>query len=194
MPGSDLASAVSDYGAAVAAGFATGGGEPEELLRGPFQNLLGDIADLVGIADVVAAGEHHLADERVRPDYAVYVGGALVGFIEVKAPGKGADPTKFRGHDKRQWERLACLPNVLYTDGESFGLYRDGEREGETVRLVGSVTSSGATLAPPTGVEFTGLFEHFLRWQPIAPRRPKQLAEITARLCRLLRGRSRGAA
>ena len=85
---------------------------------------------------------------------------------------RGPTPfTKFRGHDKRQWERLACLPNVLYTDGESFGLYRDGERVGETVRLVGSVTSSGATLAPPTGVEFTGLFEHFLRWQPIAPRR-----------------------
>ena len=28
-------------------------------------------------------------------DYAVTVGNAVVGFIEVKAPGKGADPHKF---------------------------------------------------------------------------------------------------
>lgn len=34
-------------------------------------------------------GEHHLAEERVRPDYAVYVAGVPVGFVELKAPGKG---------------------------------------------------------------------------------------------------------
>lgn len=42
--------------------------------------------------EVVLAGEHHLADERVRPDYAVFVSGALTGFVEIKAPGKGVDP------------------------------------------------------------------------------------------------------
>lgn len=104
---------VSEFGKAVAERFATGGGEPEDLLRGPFEQLLARFADKFAIADVVPAGEHHLADDRVRPDYAIYVGDALVGFVEIKAPGKGADPTTFKGHDREQWTRLACLPNVL---------------------------------------------------------------------------------
>ena len=40
------------------------------------------------------------------PDFAVTVHKALVGFIEVKAPGKGADPRKFDkdSHDGQQWD------------------------------------------------------------------------------------------
>ena len=38
-----------------------------------------------------------------RPDMAVYHRGLLVGFVELKAPGKGADPERFADpHDKRQ--------------------------------------------------------------------------------------------
>ncbi len=49
---------------------------------------------------------------------------ALVGFIEVKAPGKGANPKAFRDkHDKTQWERLKSLPNLMYTDGNNFSLW-----------------------------------------------------------------------
>jgi hypothetical protein len=184
---SALATAISAYGAATTAKFAAGGGEPEDQLRGPFEMLVRDLADLVPIAGVVLVGEHHLADDRIRPDYAVHVGGALVGFVEIKAPGKGADPRKFKGHDRKQWERLACLPNVLYTDGDSFGLYRDGELVGDIIHLSGSVESSGSDLAPPESGSLTALIEDFTRWQPIAPRRPKELAGIAARLCRLLR-------
>jgi hypothetical protein len=187
MPPTDVTSLVSVYGATLAPRFATGGGEPEDLLRGPFETLLDGVARVAGIADVVLTGEHHLADERVRPDYAVHVAGALVGFVEVKAPGKGVDPTKFKGHDKTQWERLSCLPNVLYTDGGSFALYRDGERVGEPVSLVGSVEAAGAALSPPADDGLLRILETFLRWQPIAPSRASQLAAITARLCRLLR-------
>jgi hypothetical protein len=187
MPSRNLAGAVSAYGAAVGAKFGVGGGEAEDHLRGPFEVLLSDVAGLVGVGNVVASGEHRLADERIRPDFAIHVSGALVGFVEVKAPGKGAEPTRFKGHDKQQWERLSCLPNVLYTDGEAFALYRDGERVGDVIRLVGSVETSGAALSPPTADAFLGLFDNFLRWQPVAPRRPKDLAAVTARLCRFLR-------
>ncbi|MDW8358669.1 hypothetical protein [Thermus sp.] len=31
-----------------------------------------------------------------------------------------------RPHDKRQWENFRHLPNLVYTDGESFALYREG--------------------------------------------------------------------
>jgi Type ISP C-terminal specificity domain/N-6 DNA Methylase len=131
-------------------------------------------------------GETTLAEDRTRPDYAVTVRNALVGFIEVKAPGKGANPNAFRDkHDKAQWERLKSLPNLIYTDGNSFGLWRDGARVGDIVRLEGDVESSGDKLAaPPTLLTLVG---DFLGWTPVPPKTPKRLAEISARLCRLLR-------
>lgn len=174
--------AISRFGSVVADRFATGGGEPEDLLRGPFEQLLADLADDAGVANVVLAGEHHLADDRVRPDYAVYVGGALVGFVELKAPGKGVDTARFTGHDRRQWERLACLPNVLYSDGQAFALYRDGERIGDVARFAGDVITAGADLAA-AGDGLGSRVEDFLRWHPVAPRRPRELARVAARLC-----------
>lgn len=181
-----LVDAVSGFGFAMAARFATGAGEPEDLLRGPFENLLGEIAALVGAKSVVPSGEHHLAEERVRPDYAVHRAGALVGFVELKAPGKGVDPKRFKGHDLRQWGRLACLPNVLYSDGQSFALYQDGERVRSVVRLVGDVETAGLALSV-ADEDLLVLFEDFLGWTPVTPRRPKELALMAARLCRLLR-------
>jgi hypothetical protein len=87
----DLNEAVSRFGSVVASRFATGAGEPEDLLRGPFEGLIDDLAAIAGITRVVVAGEHHLTDERVRPDYAVHVAGALVGFAEIKAPSSAHD-------------------------------------------------------------------------------------------------------
>lgn len=178
--------AVSRFGAAVADRFGTGGGEPEDLLRGPFENLLAELSAIVGVSRVVPAGEHHLADERVRPDYAVHVAGALTGFVELKAPGKGVEPGRYRGHDRQQWERLSCLPNVLYSDGQGFALFRDGEAVGSPVTFTGDVRVVGQALTVD-GPALSGLFETFLSWQPVAPRRPRELAHTSARLCRLLR-------
>ena len=122
----------------------------------------------------------------VRPDFAVVRKGALIGFIEVKAPGKGADPTKFRDrHDRGQWEKLKALPNLIYTDGNAFSLWRDGKLVGAIVRLKGDVETAGKALA--ASPELTGLFTSFFSWSPLPPRSPRQLAETTARLCRLLR-------
>ncbi|GMU79884.1 MAG: hypothetical protein AMXMBFR46_26730 [Acidimicrobiia bacterium] len=80
-------------------------GEPEDQLRAPLEALVGDLTELcrVGRSSVTVVGESALADLKTRPDYAVTRGNALVGFLEVKAPGKGADPRRFRDrHDKDQ--------------------------------------------------------------------------------------------
>jgi hypothetical protein len=63
-------------------------GEPEDQLRAPFEQLLADLAAFMGYAPgaVVAAGETSLSELRTRPDYAVTTHGALVGFVEIKAP------------------------------------------------------------------------------------------------------------
>ncbi|MBI5270748.1 MAG: N-6 DNA methylase [Burkholderiales bacterium] len=162
-------------------------GEPEDQLRGPFEQLLTQLSQLCGhkSGDVVAVGETTIASLRTRPDYAVTVRGALVGFIELKAPGKGADPRRFKGHDRTQWQRLQSLPNLIYTDGNAFSLWRNGELAGDIERLDGDIETSGDALAPSPGL--LGLFDHFLQWNPQPPGTAKELAEVSARLCRLLR-------
>ncbi len=163
-------------------------GEPEDQLRAPLERLIVDLAECCGFPRnaVTAVGESSLSELKARPDYAITVRKALAGFIEVKAPGKGADPRKFKDrHDKGQWEKLQSLPNLIYTDGNEFSLWRNGEMEGTIVRLAGNIETAGSNLTAPPGL--LSLFEDFIRWQPIPPRDAKQLAGVSARLCRLLR-------
>jgi hypothetical protein len=157
-------------------------------LRAPLEALLADLSRLCGFVQgaVSLVGESTLAHLASRPDYAVTAANALLGFIEIKAPGKGADPRRFTDpHDKKQWDKLKSLPNLIYTDGNAFSLWRDGVLQGRVVALSGDVETAGAALAAPT--DLLPLITDFLQWQPIAPRSAKQLAEISARLCRLLR-------
>lgn len=163
-------------------------GQPEDQLRAPLERLLSDLAVICGFRrnEVVAVGESSLSDLKTRPDYAVTIRNALTGFIEIKSPGKGADPRRFRDrHDKDQWGKVQSLPNLIYTDGNAFSLWQNGELQNSVVKLVGDVETSGGKLRAP--YELLALFESFLRWQPIPPRDAKELAKISARLCRLLR-------
>jgi hypothetical protein len=163
-------------------------GQPEDQLRAPFEQLLEDAAALCNFhaGTVVAVGETSQRDLKTRPDYSITVNKALVGFVELKAPGKGANPPRFKDpHDKAQWEKLSSLPNLLYTDGNSFSLWQDGKLVGSVLTLNGDIETTGAKLAPPPGLLL--LFESFLRWKPVAPRSARELAHTTARLCRFLR-------
>ena len=185
-----LAQAVSAYGASLKSKLANVAisGAPEDQLRSPLEALIRDLAEIEGMSPnaVKLVGETTLAELKTRPDFAVTVGNALVGFIEVKAPGKGADPRQFSDpHDKEQWDKLKSLPNLIYTDGQSFSLWRDGKSESGIVRLTGNIESSGAKLEAPATL--LPLVVDFLQWQPIAPKTAKQLAQVSARLCRLLR-------
>ena len=185
-----LASAISAFGAAAKRKLASiaVAGEPEDQLRAPFEQLLADMAELAGIPrkQVSAIGESALSVLKTRPDYAVTVHTALVGFVELKAPGKGGDPRKFREqHDRAQWGKLRSLPNVLYTDGNAFSLWQAGELVGAVVPLVGDIETSGKNLAAPSSL--LALFESFFKWQPLPPRSARELAQTSARLCRLLR-------
>jgi N-6 DNA Methylase len=185
----DLKTAIARFGADAKAKLANlvATGEPEDQLRAPLERLFADLAELCGLKreSLTAVGESTLSTLKTRPDYALTLRSALVGFVEVKAPGKGADPRRFKGHDKDQWEKLQSLPNLLYTDGNSFSLWRGGEPDGLIVTLRGDVESSGSALAAPP--ELLALFDNFLRWEPIPPRSAQELAHVTARLCRFLR-------
>ncbi|HZF98158.1 MAG TPA: N-6 DNA methylase [Pseudoxanthomonas sp.] len=187
---SKLDAVVSQFGASAKQKLSNAGaiGAPEDQLRAPFEQLLADLAAINNFQSgkVVAVGETSLSDLKIRPDYSVTVHSALMGFVELKAPGKGADPRKFKDkHDKEQWERLKRLPNLIYTDGNNFSLWRDGELVGSIVRLDGDIETTGKDLR--SGPDLVALFSDFLQWQPTPPRSVKELATVSARLCRLLR-------
>ena len=181
---------ISDFGGRAKAklGNAAVSGAPEDQLRAPLEGLILDTAELLGLprGQVVAVGETSLADLKTRPDYAITLHSALVGFIEVKAPGKGADPRRFTDkHDREQWEKLQTLPNLMYTDGNAFSLWRNGDLDGKIIALDGAIETAGAKLTAPPSLP--GLFADFFQWQPQPPKSAPALAELTARLCRLLR-------
>ncbi|MEV2267786.1 type ISP restriction/modification enzyme [Nonomuraea africana] len=163
-----------------------GGGQPEDQLRAPLERLFEDMAAALGV-DVAMIGEMSLATLGVRPDYAVDVAGARVGYVELKAPGRGV-PTTWtpNKHEKTQWEKLRLLPNVLYTDGALWALYRDGVLVGQVARLNGDVRTAGGKLVPLDG-EFARVVSDFLLWKPNPPRNIRQLVRAVAGLCKLLR-------
>lgn len=185
-----VAKAVSNFGVATKAKLANiaASGQPEDQLRAPMETLIPALAEASGqpAGTTIMVGETSHAETGSRPDYSVTVANALTGFIELKAPGKGADPKKFAdAHDKAQWQKLKALPNLIYTDGNAFSLWRSGEREGAIVRLNGDVEDAGPKLsAPPT---LLALIAEFLSWTPIVPKSAKDLAPLAARLCRFLR-------
>ena len=167
-----------------------GRASPEDQLKPVAADLLKSAGAAYGLA-VDTRTETHLSDHKVRPDIAIYVGGLICGYIELKAPGLGADAPKLRGeHNKNQWAKLKGLPNLIYTDGREWALYRGGERpDGQPiVRLHDDPTDKGkaaTTKADAEGLE--RIFRDFLGWKPNVPHNPPGLANYLAPLSRFLR-------
>ena len=185
-----LQEAVSTFGAEAKSKLSNpaASGAPEDQLRAPLETLIRHMAEITGLPPrtVVVVGETSLSDLKTRPDYAVTRRNALIGFIEVKAPGKGADPRRFSDpHDKEQWTKLQTLPNLIYTDGNAFGLWRNGVLEGAVIHLEGDIETAGRRLSAPDTL--ASLFTAFFQWEPSPPRSAAELASTAARLCRLLR-------
>lgn len=167
-----------------------GTASPEDQLKPAVADLLKAAGASYGLT-VETRTETHLSEHKVRPDIAIYVGGLICGYIELKAPGLGADAPRLKGeHNKKQWERLKGLPNLIYTDGRDWALYRTGERpDGQPiVRLHDDPTTKGKAAAikeNSKGLE--RLVRDFLAWQPSVPHNPSGLAKYLAPLSRFLR-------
>ncbi|MCH1927089.1 N-6 DNA methylase, partial [Shewanella sp. C31] len=147
-----------------------GGGSPEAQWVPLITRLLEGLAPEVRVVQEFRTG-------LGRPDLAVYHRELRVGFVELKAPGKGADPERFADpHDKRQWENFRLLPNLVYTDGESFALYREG-----------GLVRREVLRSPTDGARVEELLLDFLHWQPLVPKNPQELARFLAPLTRFLR-------
>lgn len=182
-----MQSALQEFADAIHAKFSSNvTGEPEDQLRAPFERLLQLAGEVAGVA-VVAVGETLLDNHAGRPDFGISANKLLCGYAELKAPGKGADTAAFTGHDKQQWERFRNLPNVLYSDGREFALYRAGKPV-RSMRLDGDPRSRGAAAVTADNAQaFDALVRDFLAWEPVVPKSAAQLAEYLAPLTRILR-------
>lgn len=159
--------------------------QPEEQLREPIAGLLTEIGRYLGL-DVLTFGEVHLKALGTRPDFGVDVGGQLVGFIEVKAPGRGVPPEcSLSARERRQWEKLKTLPNVMYTDGTKWAHYTYGACDCRTT-LSGDLNHVGADLRVEDG-DFVEMVKRFLRWPSAQPPSLRVLIKTLAGLCRLMR-------
>lgn len=112
--------------------------------------------------------------------------GAITGYVEVKKPRTDIESGAFTGRNRTQWERLGDLPNLLYTNGRSWVLYRHGEVVGEPVSLDGDLYTAGSSLTASDG-DFERLLRDFLTWRPAPIRSVRHLVTEVAPLCRLLR-------
>ena len=165
-----------------------GTASPEDQLKSPVAELLKEAGATYGLK-VESRTETHLPDHKVRPDIAIHTGRLICGYIELKAPGLGADAPKLKGsHNKAQWNKLKGLPNLVYTDGREWALYRGGEQRGPIVRLEDDPTECGKKAVAQANADALGrLLRNFLGWNPIVPHQPRPLAQYLAPLTRFLR-------
>ncbi|MDH6065152.1 type I restriction enzyme HsdR N-terminal domain-containing protein [Umezakia ovalisporum] len=152
----------------------------EDQLKSPIENLLKSAANILNLSIVVVTE----VQEKLlsgRPDMGITINGLLIGHIELKAPGKGADTSKLKGDDKQQWEKFKNIPNVIYTDGNNWGLYRTGEKVGKIIKFSGNITCKGASaISSQNANDLLILLQDFFNWHPIVPSTPKALAEMLA--------------
>lgn len=183
-PLNDWDSAVSVFGASCAAKLA-GPGDKEAAIRAPLEVLIEQAGGLVG-RPAVLHDEVRDSERRVRPDYGVSVEQVMIGYIEVKAPGISVDPSRMRGHNLLQWERQRDLPNLLYTNGTDWRLYRDGVFvESASLTAAGLAATGGELRATP---QLETILRAFLNWNAAPITSVNALVKAIAPLTRLLRG------
>ena len=168
-------------------------GQPEDQLRGPFETFMEDAAQALGW-NIVCTGETPIPDRIGKPDYAVHLNQLLAGYVELKAPGVGATHDRFKGHNRDQFKRFSAIPNILYTDGNEWALYRSGERVGSIVHLEADIAADGKKAVVSANAHAVErVLRDFLSWKPSIPRDKdgkielKGFASLLAPLCRMLR-------
>ena len=187
--------AVREFADTIAANFALPVvAQPEDQLKTPVRELLRVCGEAWGI-ETASRSEARAEGDIGRPDLGVTAGGLLCGYVELKAPGRGARPERFRGRDREQWQRFQALPNLIYTDGSEWSLYRDGQLPPVArVRIADDVSAEGASGLDAAALpKLAGLLRDFLMHEPVTPNTARGLAEFLAPLARLLRNEVREA-
>ncbi|WP_263165066.1 type ISP restriction/modification enzyme [Streptomyces sp. SCSIO ZS0520] len=167
-------------------------GQKEAAIRRAVETLLVDAAGVLGLQAALHA-EVAIAAHRIRPDLAVRIGKLprnIVGYVELKSPDKSTiHPGGLNQRDRRQWEGMAKLPNLIYTNGQTWIMYRSGRQYGDTIHFEGDLRSAGSRLRLPVTNEaaFEAMLVAFFGWQPQSLTSMREVVAQVAPLCTLLR-------
>ncbi|MFE0174022.1 type ISP restriction/modification enzyme [Streptomyces sp. NPDC059002] len=167
-------------------------GQKEAAIRRAVETLLVDAAGVLGLQAVLHA-EVAIATHRIRPDLAVRIGKLsrnIVGYVELKSPDKSTiHPGGLNQRDRRQWEGMAKLPNLIYTNGQTWIMYRSGRQYGDTIHFEGDLRNAGSRLRLPVASEaaFEAMLVAFFGWQPRPLTSMREVVAQVAPLCTLLR-------
>jgi hypothetical protein len=173
---------------------------PEAILGAALRDLVRTLAGIRGTPAIDLLDQANTPGIGI-PDFAAKDGPLLLGHIETKQLGVGVYTDRYTGHNRTQWENFRRLPNILYSDGREFALYRSGEPAelAPGRRALTSVpvdpTRPGALVVTDTEIDqLVRLIDIFLAWQPIAPRTLSDLADRLAPLVATLRDAGPGGA
>ena len=165
---------------------------PEDQLKAPVTTFLEDASAAFGRKVNVFTEHRQVAGdavEGVRLDMAVKgAKGQLLGHVELKAPGKSANPYRGVGwtkHDRQQWSKLSNHPNLIYSNGWEWTLLR-ADAGSPLIHIILDPGADG-TVSDDHKAKLEELLRQFLSWQPIVPSTPKALANSLAPLTAFLR-------
>ncbi|MDA2810648.1 N-6 DNA methylase [Nocardiopsis sp. RSe5-2] len=168
------------------------GGWKEEQLRSPLKILIQDLSKDMGIP-VTVFGEIPVKGLGARPDFGVDTADTgrspinRIGYVELKKPNHPIPPSEYvQGHDLQQWENLRSLPNLLYSNGTEWSLFRYGIQRGRTTETPPLFSTKQKRIPPQR--EFETLLWDFLTWAPEQSYTLDQLITRVAHMCRQLRG------
>ena len=183
---SKVSAAVTEYAAELAPRM-HGDGRREDQLRLPVHHLVKSIGAILGHS-VILHDEVALSNLSARPDIAVDTAAGRVGYIELKSPEKGVPDRGWRpsGHDRTQWEKFKDLPNLVYTNGSYWALYRYGVLTGSVGEIAGELGQRSSQISIRDDA-LEQLFRDFLAWKPAFSQTLPTVVREVAPLCRLLR-------
>lgn len=171
---------------------------PETALAPAFQRLLEGLNSILPVAPRLVVVPEYLNQGVGRPDIALVRQGAPPrAFVELKAPNKPSDPTRWRDQDKRQYERFKELNCWATCNFFEFRLFQRGEGVGTAIVLPErslrpdqSDAHANRAIGEHDPTQFVHLVEQLLAGagQEPSARDAEHLAELMAFSARLVRG------
>ncbi|MFC6354178.1 N-6 DNA methylase, partial [Rothia nasimurium] len=160
-------------------------GGQEEALKIPFSQLFKKIGESNNL-DIVLHPEY--SEKGARPDFGMHINSALCGHIELKKPGTTLDPSTFKenSHNYKQWQNLKELPNLLYTNGTEFRLWRYGEPIGDPANIhISNLRNAPKSFSYSNNLD--ELIYDFIHWEPTRITSTKKLISTIAPLARIIK-------
>jgi hypothetical protein len=171
---------------------------PETALAPAFQQLLEGLVPLLNIAPRLTVVPEYRNPGVGRPDIALVRQGAFArAFVELKAPSKPADPTRWRQQDARQFERFKELPCWATSNFSEVRLFFRDEEQGSAIvvpeqwlRPDRDDARADRAIGAHDAAPFLRLVERLCQTagNPPEARDAEELAAMLAQSARLVRG------